>query len=113
MSSGSPNWSGFTKMLTATTSHSARARSSSDVCPSCSAPMVGTSPTTRPGGAGPVQHGATGGDGLDDLHRDCSYTAAGWAGAVASAGWAGTWRPAAAAAASVWASRVARAAPAW
>src|SRR5271165_536799 len=48
MSSGSPNCSGLTKMLTATTSHSARARATSEVCPSCSAPMVGTSPTTRP-----------------------------------------------------------------
>ncbi len=48
MSSGSPNCSGFTKMLTATTSHSARARAMREVCPSCSAPMVGTRPTTRP-----------------------------------------------------------------
>ena len=69
MSSGSPNWSGFTKMLTTTTSHSARARSSSDVCP-VQRSHGGHQPDHPAGGAGPVQHGATGGDGLDDFHGD-------------------------------------------
>ena len=115
MSSGSPNWSGFTKMLTATTSHSALARVDQRRVPVVQRAHGGHQPDHPARGAGPVQHGAAAGDGLDDLHRDCSYTAAGSAGAVASrrgirGGGIEACRPGEA---SAWASRVARAAPAW
>ena len=48
MSSGSPNCSGLTKTVTATWSHSAAARATSERWPACRAPMVGTRPTVRP-----------------------------------------------------------------
>src|SRR6185437_4749747 len=48
MSSGSPNCSGLTKIVTPTWSHSAAARTSSDRWPACRAPMVGTNPTVAP-----------------------------------------------------------------
>src|SRR5258708_19066558 len=43
-SSYGPNWVGFTKIETMTTSHSLRALRISERCPSWSAPMVGTNP---------------------------------------------------------------------
>ena len=82
MSSGSPNCSGLTKMLTATTSHSARARSISETCPACSAPMVGTRPTVAPRRPGRIEAGPAA--GRRPLHVDRhggrspgSYTVAG------------------------------------
>ena len=47
-SSVGANCSGLTKMLSTTQSHRARARSISDKCPACSAPIVGTKPTRIP-----------------------------------------------------------------
>src|SRR3982074_2337490 len=44
-SSVGPNWVGFTKIETATESHCAFAARTSDKCPSCRAPMVGTRPS--------------------------------------------------------------------
>ena len=43
-----PNCFGFTKIDTTTTSRSERARRINDAWPSCSAPIVGTSPTSAP-----------------------------------------------------------------
>ena len=48
-SSPAANWSGFTKMVAATTSHVDTAALNSDRCPSCRAPIVGTSPSRLPG----------------------------------------------------------------
>src|SRR3989449_8303088 len=47
-SSSGPNCRGFTKMLTATASQASLAARISKRCPSCSAPMVGTSPIVTP-----------------------------------------------------------------
>src|ERR1700722_624912 len=47
-SSRGPNCKGFTKIDAATTSHEAFAARTSDKCPSCSAPMVGTNPNRFP-----------------------------------------------------------------
>src|SRR5712692_9630160 len=47
-SSPPPNWSGFTKMLTTTREFSALARAIRLMWPACSAPIVGTRPTTSP-----------------------------------------------------------------
>src|SRR6266545_4436262 len=47
-SSPGPNCKGFTKIDTATTSRSARARRISEMWPSWNSPMVGTNPTVRP-----------------------------------------------------------------
>src|SRR5688572_13855943 len=44
-SSLGPNWVGLTKMDTITWSHSSLARRTSERCPSCRYPIVGTSPT--------------------------------------------------------------------
>ena len=56
-SAGSANWRGFTKIDTTTVGRSRRARRISETCPSCSAPIVGTSPTSSPAAASGV--GAT------------------------------------------------------
>src|SRR6266542_5168278 len=48
MSSCGPNWSGFTKTETTTKPVSRRARASRARWPACSAPMVGTKPTSAP-----------------------------------------------------------------
>ena len=121
MSSGSPNCSGFTKMLTATTSHSARARVISEVCPSCSAPMVGTSPTTPPverARSSTARQAAT----VSATSTVPTYTLAGSAGTVsantvsANTVSANTVSPGTGSTAgrvSSWARRVANAAPAW
>ena len=85
----------------------------SDVCPSCSAPMVGTNPTTRPAARARSSRSRQAATDSTTSTVDCPYTAAGCAGTV-TAGCAGTVAAGGAGTgASAWASRVARAAPAW
>jgi hypothetical protein len=105
MSSGSPNCSGFTKMLTATVSHSARARVMRETWPACSAPMVGTSPTEPPAllaSSRAWRQSAA----RSTTRTGIGYTTAGTVGA----GWADSvsWADSLS-----WASCVAMAAPAW
>src|SRR6188768_76238 len=57
-SDASPNWRGLTKIDITTVALSARARSTSETCPACSQPMVGTRPTGRGASASAARRSA-------------------------------------------------------
>ena len=62
------NCAGLTNSVTTTTSQLARARRMSDRWPSCSAPIVGTSPMTRPARRGPSSCSRSSRDRAHDPH---------------------------------------------